>query len=286
MSRRAAVVNGQLFPDGNGTVSVWDRGLLLGDGLFETMRAYGGKVLALDEHLERLEQGAGVLGIGPLAPRADRVREVHEAAAAAGGGELAVRLLLTRGSVAGASSSGAGRPTRAVLAEPFQPLPAALYVRGAAAITREAAGPGSAIKSTSYLRSLLASREAAAAGAHEAIWVAGGQVREGASSNVFLFTDGQLVTPPDDGAILAGITRRLLLQLSSSLGIQCVERPVAVGEIHGASEAFICSSLREIVPLVEVDGAAIGPGMPGSVTRTLHASLRAYAGARGAEPWR
>lgn len=277
MSERVAVLDGKVFPDGNAQLSVWDRGLLAGEGLFETMRVYGGEVFALDDHLDRLARGAQAIGITMPASAEQIAEEVRAAVREAGSGDLTARIVLTAG-VAGAQA-----PSRIVLIEPLRIPPAVLYRDGAAAISLR--GGGWPFKSTSYLRSVLAGREAQARGAHEAIWVNDGWVSEGASSNVFAVIGDALVTPALDGSILAGITRKHLLSLAPELGLRVEERALRVETLRASDEVFIASSLRELLPIARLDESPIARDSTWPVTRRLHQALRARAGASSALPW-
>src|SRR6185312_2389372 len=193
-----------------------------------------------------------------------------------------VRVTLTRGAMQGAVSlapRGALRATRVILVEPLT-LPRATYATGLRAITlawpRAAEhGPTSQAKLLPYVTSLLALDEARARGAADAIFLDGGQVREAATSNVFIVEDERtLATPPDGPGVFGGITRAHVLDLALTLGLSCAVRSIRPSELANAREVFLTSSVREIAPVVAIDDKPIGPGAPGDVTRLLHRALR------------
>jgi branched-chain amino acid aminotransferase len=286
---RIASIDGVLHAPEDAKVSVYDRGFLYGDSVFETIRTYGGEPFTLGEHLARLAQSAARIGIAMPIAAADLAIEVRRAVRAARNDESYVRVTITRGKgPPGLDPALARDPLRVILVEPFTPSPAALYHDGVRAVTTRIDRPADAApgaKISNYLASLLALQAAKAQGAHEAILLdARGDVLEGATSNVFVVRDGALITPPEDAGILAGITRAQVIELAGELGV-----PVHFATFSpaiAAQEAFLTSSLRELMPLVAIDAHRLGDGRPGPVTRALHAAFRRRVGL-GAEllPW-
>lgn len=279
---RAVSIDGSLVAPDEARVSVYDRGFLYGDGVFETLRTYRGVPFALNEHIERLEGSASAVGIKLPISRRELVRETIEAVRAAGNPESTIRILITRGQgPLRLDPSGATSPLRVILVEPFTPPPAAIYRDGVATITtrtERAADAAPGAKVTNYLASMLAMQRAHVAGAHEALLLdAEGHVLEGATSNFFVVIEGELLTAPE-AAILAGITRAHVLTLASRAWIVVRYGSIGRGELEGASEAFLTSTLREIVPVTRVDDVVIGDGAPGPITRRLHAAFREAAG--------
>jgi branched-chain amino acid aminotransferase len=255
-----------------------DRGFLLGDGLFETMRADRGRVPFLDRHLDRLEAGAAVLGI-PLPRSRDAIAEacfevLH--ANQLGDSLAAVRLTLSRG------------PGPRGLAPPADPAPtllvaAALMADAAPAparavmssIRRNEHSPLSRTKSLNYLDNVLALREACERGANEAILCnTAGRLACASAANLFLVRDGALLTPGLDEGVLPGITRAVLLETARDLGIPAEQVVLPTSALERADEALLTNSLVGVRPVVEIDGERVGKGGPGPLTQRLQ---RAYA---------
>lgn len=283
---RIASIDGVLHAPDEARVSVYDRGFLYGDSVFETIRTYGGEPFLLDEHLARLGRSAALIGIPTPIAAADLALEVRRAVRAARNDESYVRVTITRGvGPLGLDPTLARDPLRVILVEPFTPLPAALYRDGVRAVTTRLDRPADAApgaKITNYLASLLAVQAAKAQGAHEALLLdARGEVIEGATSNVFIVHDGALTTPPETAGILAGITRAQVIDVAGELGIPV--RFATFSPVIFAQEAFLTSSLRELLPLVQIDAHPLGDARPGPITRAIHVAYRHRAGV-GADP--
>lgn len=288
---RLASIDGTLCPPDAARVSVYDRGFLYGDSVFETIRTYGGEPFALAEHLARLQRSADRVGITMPVSAADLGMEIRKAIRAARNPESSARAMLTRGSgPLGLDPALAGSPLRVILVEPLTPPPAALYRSGVGVITlrtARAADAAPGAKVGNYLANLLALKQAKDAGAHEAIVLdATGRIIEGTTSNVFLVRGGVLFTPGEETGALPGITRAHLLDIAAEGGRTARFEPLVPDDLAAADEVFLTSSLREIMPVVRVDDRVVGDGRPGPVTRALHATFRARAGLGGAPmPW-
>ncbi len=289
---RLASIDGTLSPPGEAKVSIYDRGFLYGDSVFETVRTYGGEPFALVEHMARLARSAARVGIVMPVSAADFGMELRLAVRAARNPESYARAMLTRGTgPVGLDPALAGAPLRVILVEPLAPLAAELYRDGIAVVTvrteRAADAARGVAKVGNYLASLLALQEARARGAHEALILdAAGRVMEGTTSNVFVVRGGEVWTPPIEASILPGITRAHLIELCAELGRPVHLAALNPADLAAASEVFISSSLREVLPVVRVDEQAVGDGRPGPVTRALHAAFRVRAGLGGeAMPW-
>jgi branched-chain amino acid aminotransferase len=297
----AVSIDGRLIPAGEARVSVFDRGFLYGDSVYEVVRTYGLAPFEVPAHLARLEESARRIAL-PLPWTAERtVAELGRVVEASRGGdpvdpaaapwnvgERMVRLVVTRGSGELGLDPGLARePTVVLLALPLRGPPRVAYEEGIA--VWPVGGPGAprgprrggdpAAKTGEHLVHVLAVKEARAHDADEALLVDGaGCVGEGASSNVFAWSGGELVTPPLLAGILAGVTRARVLEIARALSIPVRERPLPLKELQGAEEAFLTSTVREILPVVRVGEHPVGPGWPGPVTRRLHAAFRAAAG--------
>lgn len=275
-------LNDRFVPKDEAVVSVFDHGYLYGDGVFETMRTYQGKVLLLTNHLARLERSASALGIS-LPVSCERLADlVREALTRNQLQEAYLRMTVSRGpGEIGLDPALCKAPTLVIIAKPFQPYPDSFYTHGVSVMiakTRrnspEAIPPHA--KSLNYLNNILANMEAKTAGAHEALLLNHrNEVTEGTTSNVFVVREGRLRTPAIDCGILAGLTRGVILKLARDRGIETDEVRLTANDLYDADECFLTSTTQEVLPVTRVDGKMIGTGRPGELTRRLHASFRA-----------
>jgi D-amino acid aminotransferase len=272
-------LNGRYLDTRRATVSVFDRGLLHGDGLYDTWRTYDGEPFRVAEHLRRLALGARRLGLpAPGAPD-DWIVRSRKLVRASGLDDGALRLTLTRGvsRSAGRGELMPGGPERPTLLLTIRPLPGDLAQRqrdGVAAVLlpypRVAQAPWGALKLIGHSSSVAGKRDAARRHAAEGLFVtAQGHVTEGATSNLFAVVGRTLVTPPADGQILDGVTRLIVLRLARRAGLTVREAPLPVAQLRRAREVFLTASTIEVTPVVRLDGAPIGGGEPGPVTRLL-----------------
>jgi branched-chain amino acid aminotransferase len=283
-------IDGQVVDSAEARVSVFDRGFLYGDSVFEVFRTYGGVPFAQREHLERLERSANRLMIPMPVSLETLSSEVAATLDAAGEGEWYVRVVVTRGTgPLTYDPSTAREPLRVIIVAPVSLPPVEHYERGIAVTLLHASRPtdderASGAKASNYLANLLAVHEAKQKGAQEALVLGRrGQILEGASSNLFIVTEGKVLTPEPQPGILVGITRATVLAAARAQGIDAAETTVRPEDLYGADEAFITSSIREVMPVVAADGRTIGSGAPGPVTKRLHEGyLRAVAQATGA----
>ena len=261
-------------------LSPLDRGFLYGYGLFETMRSYGGCIFRLDRHLARLMRSAEQFALAAALDPVELEQAISKTLEANKLSDARIRLTVSAGEgQRGLSPPTSGKATIIVVAEKFAPSPSRIYEEGVCAAIvgtrRNSQSPLSRIKSLNYLDSLIAQSEAVTRGADEAIMLnESGFVAEGSTSNIFLAVDGKLVTPSPESGILPGITREAVLELAHALGIAVVEGEIPPSDLLRADEAFFTASVREIVPVVMVDGKAIGSGKPGEVTRRLMAAYK------------
>jgi branched-chain amino acid aminotransferase len=270
------LMNGVPMRPEQATVSVFDRGFLYGDSVFETMRAYRGVVLDLDAHLERLRISANALAMVLSADAATLKAEVQLGTKLAGPGDWMVRVISTRGlgpiALDPATASGG---SRIVMVLPLSVPPPERYERGIVASILPKFGPGrwgveNAPKSGNYLHAVMATRTLRELGADEALFIdSEGNVVEGATSNLFWVARGSLRTPPPHPQILAGIAQRAVLECAQELGFRVELQAPSPSELLGADEVFISSSLREMLAVVAIDGAPIGQGVPGPYYRRL-----------------
>jgi len=261
-------------------LSAFDRGFTLGDGLFETMRVYNGTIFRLDRHLARLAAGARTLGIRPPTELADMIADAMHAARDAGITEACVRCTVSRGLSGPGVLAPADMPPTAILAlYAVPPFPPAIYTEGLSAHIatgrRNERSATSGVKTLAYTDAVVAALEARAAGADEAILLdTAGHVCETPTSNIFICTGNTLRTPPRSCGVLPGITREAVMELAPALELTVAEVVITEDDLFCAGEAFVTSSLREIAPVVRVDGRPIGSGAVGAVTRRV---MDAYA---------
>ncbi|MGB3051062.1 MAG: aminotransferase class IV [Polyangiales bacterium] len=290
MATGKVAIDGEVFDRDEARVSVFDRGFLYGDSVFEVFRTYAGIPFAETEHLERLTRSAARLMIPMPVSIETLSSEVRATLDAAGEGDWYVRVIVTRGTGPLTYDPTTARgPLRVIIVAPVSVPPAEHYERGVAVALLEASRPtddarASGAKASNYLANLLAVHEAMQKGAQEALMLGrDGQILEGASSNLFIVKDGKVRTPEPQPGILVGITRATVMAAAAQEGIEVEEGEVRPDDLFGADEAFLTSSIREVMPVVFADGRTIGSGTPGPLTKRLHAGyLRAVALATGA----
>jgi len=265
-------LNGRIVDAARATVSVYDRGLLYGDGLFETMRAYNGSVFAIGEHFHRLRTSADILGL-PI-PNLDWPATIAELLEK---NDLArhdawVRLTITRGiAEPRVLPPDLPKPTTIIMVRPLDRAIAEHQKRGVkvALLPFSRHGFIPEHKSLNYLPAVVGRVLASYHGAYEGIFVRNDHVlTEGTTTSVFIVREGALWTSPE-GGILPGVTRGVVIGLALANGIRVVERALLTTDLRLADEAFLTSSMIEIVPITQVDDAALGPGHPGPVTTKL-----------------
>ncbi len=278
-------LNGFLIPRSRARVSAFDHGFLYGYGLFETMRAYSGKIFLLGRHLERLYQSAEVLGLGEALAGIDLERVCIDTLKANNLKDARMRLTVTRGeagSFPGTKQDAAA--TVLVTASAYTSPPPGVYEKGYKALVlafrRDSQSLLSRLKSIGYLLSVLAKKEAENAGVDEALLLnERGALAEGSISNVFFVAGNELMTPPVESGILPGVTRGVVLELAAGSKIKAVEANIRVEDLSRFDEAFLTNSVLEIMPLVEIRDRAgktliLGSGRPGEVTKRLMSAYR------------
>jgi len=274
-------LNGELVNKEDAMVSVFDHGLLYGDGVFEGIRLYDGCVFKLDEHLERLEYSAKAILLDlPLSRQAfaDAVCETCRANDLSNG---YVRLVVTRGvGHLGLTPDGCGPPSVIIIADDIQLYPEELYEKGLKIIsvpTRRinASALPPAVKSLNYLNNILAKIEAKKVGFQEALMLNDkGEIAECTGDNVFVLSKGVLYTPPLDAGSLRGITRAAVMDIASDLGIPCREQALTRYDLWTAEECFLTGTAAEVIPCVEVDHRQVGNGQPGPTTKSFISKFR------------
>ncbi|MGH7166246.1 MAG: aminotransferase class IV [Nitrospiraceae bacterium] len=265
------------------TVSVFDHGFLYGDGVYETLRAYGGRIFMLAQHLARLQRSAHLIGLELPISEKDWPPLLNEALdrnglrpGRNGPDDAYLRITVSRGEGdIGLDPALCRRPTVVILALPFKPYPAQLFQQGVhlaiVPVRRNlVAALSPQIKSLNFLNNILAKREAAKAGAFDGLMLnAEGHLTECTASNLFFVQAGRLCTPSVDCGILDGITREVVILLAREQRIPVEAGRYTPESLHQAEECFLTNTTMEIMPVREVDGKPIGSGRPGPVTLTL-----------------
>ncbi|MGI8796863.1 MAG: aminotransferase class IV [Acidimicrobiia bacterium] len=264
-------VDGELLPASAARVSPFDHGLLVGNGVFETLRVYGGVPFAWTRHVQRLARSAD--GLGLEAPDTERLRTTVDAVLHANRlAEGRVRITVTGGPSPLGSERGDAPPTVIVAAGPMAPWPASTTVV-TVPWTRNEHGAVAGLKTISYAENVRALAFAREHGGGEAIFAnTAGNLCEATGSNVFLALDGTLCTPTESAGILAGVTRAFVLELCAREGIPAEERDVPVNALARADEALLTSSTREVQAISHIDGTAL-PAAPGPVTAAIAAAF-------------
>ena len=269
-------IDGEWHDRASAKVSVFDHGLLYGDGVFEGIRVYSGKVFRLGEHLDRLYDCAKAVDLAiPLAQDAFG-RVIEEAVQRSGLVEAYIRPIVTRGvGDLGIDPRKCGKPTVIVIVDEINIWPPERYEQGLSVITagtpiphREALSPR--VKSLNYLCHAMAKLEANNAGADEALMLdASGHIAEGTGQNLFVLKRGVLRTPPLSAGILAGVTRAAVMELALAANIPVREDMLNRFDVYTADEAFLTGTASEIAPIRSYDGRSIGAGKTGPVTKDL-----------------
>jgi branched-chain amino acid aminotransferase len=269
-------INGKLFDKAEAKISVFDHGLLYGDGVFEGIRIYAGKVFRLREHLDRLYESARHIFLEIPFPREQIAQAVLDTVQANAKQEGYIRLVVTRGpGTLGLDPRKCSEPQVIIIVDDISLYPPDSYEKGLRVITASvirnhpnALNPR--IKSLNYLNNILAKIEAERAGCPEAIMLNhNGEVAECTADNIFLVKHGILRTPHLAAGILEGVTRNLVLELAREAKIPVQETALTRHDVYSADECFLTGTAAEVAPIVECDGRPIGNGKPGPLTRQL-----------------
>jgi branched-chain amino acid aminotransferase len=271
-------ISGEFYDKENAKISVYDHGLLYGDGVFEGMRSYGGKVFRLAQHLDRLWDSAKAIWLTIPMTKEEMAKAVNETLARNNIQDGYIRLIVTRGVGAlGLDPNKCSNPQVIVIADHIQLYPKEMYEKGleiitASTIRNHSAALNPRIKSLNYLNTIMAKIEGLQAGAPEALMLnAKGEVAECTGDNIFLVKNRRLMTPPPDAGILEGITRNAVIELARQAGIAVAEMALTRHDVYVADEIFLTGSAAEVIPVVKVDSRVIGDGKPGPITRDLTA---------------
>ncbi len=270
-------INGEYFSKDDAKISVYDHGLLYGDGVFEGLRAYNGNVFRLRQHLVRLWESARAISLEIPLTIEQLAADVQATVAKNNIGDGYIRLVVTRGSGAlGLDPYKCSNPQIIIIADSITLYPEKFYSEGlelitAATIRNHPAALSPRIKSLNYLNNILAKIEGLRGGCVEAVMLNHkGEVAECTGDNIFIVKSGRLLTPPIDAGILEGITRNAVLELAVASGIETAEVALTRHDLFVADECFLTGSAAEVIPAVKLDGRVIGDGKPGPMTLKLN----------------
>jgi len=277
-------LDGAYLPKDEAKVSVFDHGLLYGDGVFEGIRAYNGRIFRLEEHLDRLYDSAKTIDIAVPITKAEMAEAVTETLRRNNLRDAYIRPIITRGiGDLGLDPRRCPKPTVIIIAVEWGAMYGDLYEKGLTAVTvsirrnpAEALPPN--VKSLNYLNNIMAKIEANCKGGDEAIFFdTNGYLAEGSGDNLFVVKNGVIVTPPTLNN-LRGITRLVVLECAADLGITVVERNMGYYDLYSADEVFVTGTAAEVGPIVTIDGRSIGSGRPGPITRQLMSAFKTATG--------
>jgi branched-chain amino acid aminotransferase len=276
-------IDGRIVSPQEAVIPVFDRGFLYGDSVYEVIRAYGHVPFALQEHLERLERSASLLGIDLRAAPSRPGEEIERLLSRTEQDDSYIRVIVTRGEGEIDLAPDAARgPHVVVILKPHRPLPGELWTDGASVhLVASGRSPAGAVpdgsKTGNYLANLMALGRARRQGHHEAVLVTpDGLVAEGATSNIFIVKHGRVLTPGLEAGILAGITRSKVIAECRAAGIEVVETALTPDQVKSADEAFLTSTLREVLPVIRVDETLLGDGRPGALTLKVREAYLAH----------
>ena len=269
-------INGKLYDKDDAKISVYDHGLLYGDGVFEGIRSYSGKVFRLREHLDRLWNSAKAIWLEIPMTKDEMAQAIQDTLAANGIADGYIRVVVTRGvGTLGLDPNRCSHPQVIIITDLISLYPEDFYRNGLEIITvsttrNHPAALNPRIKSLNYLNNILAKIEGLQAGCIEALMLNHkGEVAECTGDNIFVVRNGKIATPPIDAGILEGITRDAVIGLARQSGIEVTEIPLTRHDIYIADECFLTGTAAEVVPVVKVDSRTIGDGKPGPITRDL-----------------
>ena len=275
-------LDGKWYDRETATVSVYDHGLLYGDGVFEGIRVYGGKIFKLSEHLDRLYDSAKAIWLTIPMPKDEMASVTEEAVRRSGIAEAYIRHLITRGvGDLGLDPRKCPKPSIIIIVDTIRLFPEEVYETGLQVVTagtpiphREALSPR--VKSLNYLAHILAKIEGIHSNADEVLMLdSEGHVAEGSGQNLFVIKKGVVRTPAAYSGILKGVTRDVVIELGRKAGYEVQETTLNRYDVYTADEAFFTGTASELIPIRQVDGRLIGSGKPGPVTRDLRSRFQA-----------
>lgn len=286
-------INGQLVPKEEAKISVFDHGLLYGDGVFEGIRAYNGRIFKLDEHIQRLYRSAHTFLIELPISQAEMRNAVIETLRANDLRDAYIRITVSRGTGLGLDPRNVvGPPTIIIITDKLSLYPESMYENGLEVITVSVRVPPAQaidprVKSLGkYINNIMAKFLANQYGAGEGLMLTvDGYVAEATGDNLFIVSDGAIYTPPASVGILEGITRNTVIELAKKEGYKVEERMMTLYDVYNADEAFLTGTAAEMIPMVKLDGRTIGTGKPGPITKHLLECFHQLTREEGVPVW-
>ena len=283
-------LNGKLVDEGDARLSVFDHGTLYGDGVFEGIRIYSGRIFQCQTHVDRLFQSARKIRLPIEQTKAKIVEAMHETIAANDVSDGYIRLVVTRGAgTLGLNPFRCPTPSTFIIADSITMYPQEMYDNGMAVIIAKTVRVSAnmldpCIKSLNYLNNICAKIEALDAGVAEAIMLnVKGNVAECTGENIFIVKDAQVITPGTDAGILVGVTRGLVIRLAKELGLTVIEQTVTPDDLWAADECFLTGTAAEVIAVTKIDETTIGDGKVGEITTKLLAAFREFTTSDQAE---
>jgi branched-chain amino acid aminotransferase len=287
-ANKLVYLNGRFLTENEAVISIFDRGFLYGDGVFETMRSYGGNIFRLQQHLQRLRRSAELIKLRLHLTETEMADICNQLLERNGALNAVIRISVTRGrALGGVGTAKAGEPTVAAFIRPPIAIPPDAAESGVSLITSTimrtpSRALDSRVKSMNYLNLILARSEAEEAGAFDAILLdRNGFLAETSVANIFFARDGRLFTPAPENDILLGITRAAVLELAERLVIRFSEASITPAEMESFEECFLTNSAIELLPVTRIDNKPVGSGMPGDIYRRLLHEYREMVRADG-----
>jgi len=273
-------LNGKLIENKDAGLSVHDHGTLYGDGVFEGIRVYGGSIFQSRAHIDRLYNSAKYIRLKIPYTKHELTEAIHETLRANDISDGYVRLVVTRGAgTLGLDPFKCPRPNVFIITGQVELYPREMYENGMAIIIAKTIRTSArmfspSVKSLNYLNNIMAKIESVDAGAAEAIMLnEAGNVAECTGDNIFIVSDGQVITPPPSAGILVGITRTAVMGLAEKMGIPLIEKDIRPSDLYAADECFLSGTAAEVIAVTRIDGRPVGDGKVGPITRKLMAAF-------------
>jgi len=283
-------LNGKMFDKTDACLSVFDHGTLYGDGIFEGIRIYNGRIFQCQNHIDRLFESARKIRLPIEQTKQEIVDAMYETIEANDISDGYIRLVVTRGAgTLGLNPFKCSRPGTFIIADSIVLYPPEMYDNGMAVIIAKTVRVSPdmldpSIKCLNYLNNICAKIEAIDAGVAEAIMLnAEGNVAECTGDNIFIVTGGQVITPDTDSGILVGVTRGVVMRLAREMGLTVVERAVTPDELRSADECFLTGTAAEVIAMTKIDDAIVGDGKVGEITTKLLSAFREFTTSDQAE---